>query len=424
MTTNIASKTVRDNKYPLTQVSNAIGCVLLGTNYVYSTDADRYSISPTLSVTGAKHVTSGLAVDAKAICTNQAGMSSKMDRSFDRYLTWKDIEISAGVYNWTALDAWVAASFAAGKEMIYTLFGTPLFYTSTSAANPNPDMDFYGVGSTTFPDQAAGGVAGTVALGNFITALVNRYKSTTPIQYLEIWNEPKYAGGGGSNYFIGTPTQLAQIARFAVTAAKAADPTILALSTCPTGLEYAWVSGAVDGSGSDYLNRFLSASDGAGFTGAKWVDIVSVHTYSHSGYNDLFSLPQIVKNIKSVLTANGMPTTTPIWSTECGAISPALTLLSIQDQKKFIARSLVMHVASSISRVVWYGAGTLAPTDATVKAYWDYMAGLLNGATLGSVNYQLSGTNGAGAVDYGEVQYMGLTLGTVWATINGTKYEF
>ena len=40
------------------------------------------------------------------------------------YLDWADLNPSAGVYNWTTLNAWIATNQANNAQMVYT-FGNP-----------------------------------------------------------------------------------------------------------------------------------------------------------------------------------------------------------------------------------------------------------------------------------------------------------
>jgi O-Glycosyl hydrolase family 30 len=202
----------------------SIGCNAGNPNYVYYLDSDLYSASIPSSL-GTNVNSVDVIVGAKAVGTVQSGVTSPIDRSFDRNINWNNIETSAGVFNWTALDSWVASCTVSGKEMLYTVFGTPSFYTTSTDTSTS-----YGTGSIAFPDLNSG------ALGTFITALVTRYKNKgTPIPYIEIWNEPKYSSGNGS-YFLGTATQLAQIARIVNQAAKAVDPTVKIMGVGPTGL--------------------------------------------------------------------------------------------------------------------------------------------------------------------------------------------
>jgi O-Glycosyl hydrolase family 30 len=409
MTTTVSATVSGSYIWPQS-IPTSIGGSAGNPSYVYYLDSDRYSASIPASL-GTNVNSSNVSVGSKAIGTNQSGITSPIDRSFDRSINWNNIETSAGVFDWTAMDAWVASCVTNKKEMLYTVFGTPSFYTSSVDTSTS-----YGTGAIAFPDLNSG------ALGTFVTTLVTRYKNKgTPIPYIEIWNEPKYSSGNAS-YFLGTPTQLAQIARIVNQAAKAVDSTIKIVGVGPTGMEAAWTYPTADASGSDYLNKFLAASDGAAGTGKLWVDIISIHSYSHSGYNNLFAIPQMYANVQAALVGNGMSTSTPIWVTETSAITPALNTLTETDQINYMKRSLVLHLAAGFQKVYWYGFGPLALTTGTGQAAWNSMAALLNGATIGPTNYQLLGNN-SGKVDWQTVG-QGNTYGNVWTTINGTQYRF
>ena len=88
-------------------------------------------------------------------------------------------------------------------------------------------------------------------LGSFASTLCARYAARgTPIAAFEIWNEPKYADGGGidqGNYFTGTPAALAAMGRAISQAVKAVDANALVLTPSPTGLEFPWVAGEITG---------------------------------------------------------------------------------------------------------------------------------------------------------------------------------
>jgi len=140
------------------------------------------------------------------------------------------------------------------------------------------------------------------------------------------------------NYFSGTPQALARMAKALFQAIKAVDASALMLSPATTGLEYPWVSG--DASGTDHLDRFMGASDGAGGTGRDWVDAVAFHAYSHNGYNDLYSIPQRVASVRACMALHGL-SDRQIWITETSAITPALNTFVPQRQQEFIARTLL-----------------------------------------------------------------------------------
>lgn len=149
-------------------------------------------------------------------------------RSYVSLLHWRHIETSAGVYDWSRLDAYITNSFAAGRDFIYTVYGTPTFYASPADQAFN---DLF--------NNAAGAANPTslAALGSFITAMVNRYNKVSAVNptgarmltMIEVWNEPNFLQNR-TGYWWGSATQLIDLAKTVYTAAKAADPLIKILS--------------------------------------------------------------------------------------------------------------------------------------------------------------------------------------------------
>jgi len=86
---------------------------------------------------------------------------------------------------WGALDAIVLAETQAGRDIYFTLCGTPAWAA-------RPDMVF--MGGKLGPSSPS---AAMDSLALFVTALLTRYNTDTvlsritPIRYLEVWNEPE-----------------------------------------------------------------------------------------------------------------------------------------------------------------------------------------------------------------------------------------
>ena len=290
---------------------------------------------------------------------------------------WSIAAAGRGVYDWSALDAFVAAAAAGGRDVVFNFLGAPR-WASARPAEPG----HYTPGSDAEPADAAD-------LAAFAAAACTRYRAAaTPIAAFEIWNEPKYAGGGTreqGNYFTGTPQALARMARAVYQALKAIDAAVLVLSPSPTGLEYPWVAG--DGSGTDMLDSFLAASDGAGGTGRDWIDVIAFHAYSHSGENNVFAIPQMVANVRACMALHGL-SDRRIWVTETSAITPTLDSFVPQHQQEYIARTLLLALGCGVERVIWYAWDDALGFAAqpVVAAYWDDVVGTLSGATLSVVN--------------------------------------
>jgi hypothetical protein len=175
---------------------------------------------------------------------------------------WGNQNPSQGVYDWTQLDNIINPVAALGKKIWYTLAACP-----TWAAKPENQgtPGLYGVnGSFSAPADMA-------YLGTFVTELLTRYKGK--IHYLEIWNEPAY--DGSSQFFVGTATEMAQMARAVYLAAKAVDPSVIVLSPS-------------DYSAGGYLAPFFAASDGAGGLGKQWFDEITVHPYYRWWHQDVY----------------------------------------------------------------------------------------------------------------------------------------
>lgn len=290
---------------------------------------------------------------------------------------WSIAKAGRGVYDWSALDAFVGAAAAAGREIVFNLLGTPTWASARPA-----EAGHYTPGSDAEP-------ASLDDLSAFVSEVASRCRTRgTPITAFETWNEPKYAGGGGvaqGNYFTGTPEALAAMARAVFRAAKAADPAVLILSPAPTGLEFPWIDG--DGSGTDHLQRFCAAADGAGGTGRDWLDVVAFHSYSHDGYNNVFAIPQMVANVRSVMALHGLADR-PIWITETSAITPPLASFVVRRQQEYIARTLLLALGSGVARVIWYAWDDSLGfhQQPAVAAYWNELTAQLAGSTISLVN--------------------------------------
>jgi hypothetical protein len=290
---------------------------------------------------------------------------------------WSIAAAGRGLYDWTALDAFVSGAAASGRDVIFNFLGTPTW----ASARPS-EPGHYAPGSDAEP-AAAGDLAA------FASSVCARYVARgTPIAAFEIWNEPKYAGGGGvtqGNYFTGSPPALAAMGRAIFQAVKASDPNALVLSPAPTGLEFGWSPG--DGSGTDRLDQFLGAPDGQGGSGRDWVDAIAFHAYSHDGSNNVFAIPLMMTNVRRCMAQHGLDGR-PVWITETSAITPALDTYVAQHQQDYVARTLLLALGCGAERVVWYAwddplgfAGQPA-----VAARWNALVAQLSGATLEVVN--------------------------------------
>lgn len=248
-------------------------------------------------------------------------------RSHDSSLRWDQIETSAGVFDWSRLDSWVAVHSAAGRDLCLVLFGTPTFYS----ARASEDNAYHVLGIAAEPSDLTKWDA-------FCTAVATRYPQ---IGYYEIWNEPNASG-----FWTGTQTLLAQLTRRASQAIKAVRPSAKIL--CPAVTS--WSPTAAQ-SAETYFTNMMNASDGAAGTMKQWVDIVAVHLYT-SG-NAVNNVPGIIDRVKAAMTTLSI-SGKEIWDTESAPISPDASLITTEAEVQYMKRSLVMMIAKGIARQCYY----------------------------------------------------------------------
>ncbi len=177
---------------------------------------------------------------------------------------WNSIERSDGVFDWTLLDGWVGTHVKAGRDLMYTLYGTPAW--CASGTKPDP----YGKpGGDTPPRDLR-------FVGRFVRALLERYNAggVRRIQYVEIWNEPTF---DGKQVWKGTAEDLAALGRAVYLAAKATDAGVKVL--WPAFIDSLEAGVRVPNLYKYTHQAYANASDGAGGHGRDWADALNFHYY-------------------------------------------------------------------------------------------------------------------------------------------------
>ena len=112
------------------------------------------------------------------IATPNAAFDYSMVRTHDGYgSTWNHIQPSRGVWNWDLFDIVYNTHTANGKQILFTIFGTPLW----AAARPYELISAYG-GTAAEPEDMDDYV-------NFLSAVALRYPL---IKHYEVWNEAEF----------------------------------------------------------------------------------------------------------------------------------------------------------------------------------------------------------------------------------------
>lgn len=292
---------------------------------------------------------------------------------------WSKIEWSPGLYTWGDVDSWVNTHYAAGRELVFLLWGTPAFYS----ARPS-EIGAYGVGSP----GASAEPSDMTKWSTFCTKVAQRYLGK--VKYYEVWNEPNYNNDGvnlPSNtsgcYFTGTFAKLSEMVRRANQAIKAVDPT--AKIICPATT--VWEASGANTAG-DFLTGMMTASTGDGSTTMKdWVDIIGVHLYLPypNKVQDLAGVIDRINAAKTTAGVSGLPT----WDTESAPIGPYLNILTDAQGKLLIARMLLTMAAKGIARTIYYqydhGAGGMINRPSIV-AYREQIISLLMSGTVRTIS--------------------------------------
>jgi hypothetical protein len=306
------------------------------------------------------------------------GITASMVRSHDLQSgtgQWRSIETSDNVWNWSNIDAWVNAHYAAGRQLMFTLFGTPAWASARPA-----EIGAYGAN---YPGLYAEPVD-MPKWDRFCTEVATRYLGK--IRHYEVWNEPNMNNNGtttnGSNFFFsGTFAKLSEMVRRANQAIKAVDPT--AKIICPAVQGWKAISGTSD----TYFTGMMSASDGATGTMKDWVDIVGVHLYLPSP-NKVQDLGGMIDRVKAAMATAGIPSM-ELWDTESAPISPDMIDLTDGQAQALMARNMLTMAAKGVARTFYYqyDHGTMGyMTRPQVAAFRERIVALLKSGTIRTVS--------------------------------------
>ncbi len=255
-------------------------------------------------------------------------------RTIDSFGTlWNGIETSAGVYDFTRLDARLADAQAEGVDVLYTIYATPTFHSST----PTDSSCGEGNGACEPPSDVNADGSGTDAsLIAFLTALVNHVGSQ--VQYYEMWNEANI-----SVEWNGTWAQLVRMAQDARAVILAVNPRARILS--PSFAELTYPTAAAKEAA--YLSTVVNGS-----TGSQAADIINFH-----GYVVTPSLPvpiaeyQVVNvnHLRGDLTSADLAK--PLWDTEWGY---GVGLSDPDLNSGFVARHMLIEAGQGVARTYYY----------------------------------------------------------------------
>jgi hypothetical protein len=230
---------------------------------------------------------------------------------------WGLTNPAQGVYDWSSLDAAVAACQKAGVKILYTFGWTPDWAAQTVSCDVKGNYSALSNRPPTITAYTA-----------FVEALTARYAGK--INAYEAWNEFNSLGD-----WCGQMSDLMAQQQVLYAAVKKADST--ALVTLPTPCLNATT-----------VDTEINALLAAGFQ--KYADIVSFHGYMNIG-DPATAVGPTIKAVLDVMTANNCQL--PLWDTECGPVWE--TPLTDAQAIAFIIQMIMTHTTHGVAALFHYG---------------------------------------------------------------------
>ena len=248
-------------------------------------------------------------------------------RLWDNGTGWSQIETSKGQFRWDNLELALQNANSKGMtDILYVLGTTPEW----AAKEVNPD-DYPQPGAASAP-------ANLEDWDEWVTAVVTKYGDRIPAY--QIWNEANL-----SNFYNGTPEEMAELTKRAYDIIKANNPDALVVAASPATR----LRGAFNRFFPEYLAE-LAKRD--------WpIDVYAFHTYP-DGAGDPVARGALIESFKQSLADAGAPDL-PIWDTEVnyGIAGPGDTPgqeITGDRAAGFVVRTYIDDLRYGIARSYWY----------------------------------------------------------------------
>jgi hypothetical protein len=289
-------------------------------------------------------------------------------RLWDDGVSWREIETTPGVFDWTVLDAEMAKAREHGVTVLLVLGQTPTF-DSTRPAAPST----YGPGASAMPTQAAWTA--------YVKAVATRNRSVWGgIASFQVWNEANVAG-----YWSGTAKQMATLTAWTRAVLRSAGSTATLVGP-------ALVTRLI--SQRAWSMKFF-AQKVAGKNVSAYVDALSFQLYPAANGSPESSMKLLAAS-KVMLARLGVHK--PIWNTEvnyglsgASSVRPASTDRQVGN----VLRTYVLNAENGVRRVYWYSWDLLGLSN-TPLVQGDRITLTPAGQAFGTARSWLLGTRPAG----------------------------
>ncbi len=275
-------------------------------------------------------------------------------RAWDAGVTWRQIEVAPGKYDFRRLDAIVRQANLKGAETLIVLGQTPTFYASRRFAS-----DIYGSGAASMPTNLN-------AWKRYVAAVANRpgVKGNKRVSF-QVWNEANVR-----EFWTGSPAQMATLTKLTRDALGGSRYLVAPALVTRNAAQRTWTDA-------------FYASKVSGRRVADYVNAVSLQLYPLPTGTPEDSM-SILALDKKIMAKYGVKK--PIWNTEVnyGLAGKPTRPIADSRQAANVTRTLLLNAANGVSRVYWYmwSHTNLANTNLTAgNGYSLTMAGKAYGVT-------------------------------------------
>jgi hypothetical protein len=289
---------------------------------------------------------------------------------------WREIETSAGTYDWTWMDKLVNSLPSGGKVLFCLGIGVPAFY-ATDPSQPSGYPAWNGSNS----QLTSGGVTGAV---NLCLAMLARYGGK--ILGIEIWNEPAtdfsiHAGHTDVDYYASSGTNLQRkqaMQELQKTLYNAIKPTYPACEIIGPG--FVMYQGPGGSDESNMKAYYLDAIPSGG-TVAQYTDAVAGHLYPYDLNPQVYyDRLKVYRNVRDAIGSSKK-----IHCTETGMEGTSMPG-GDTDMANSIKRRALIAALLGYETICWYSyedpANLNALGNTTVSAALSWVAANVAGNTF------------------------------------------
>lgn len=245
-------------------------------------------------------------------------------RAWDAGVTWRQIEVAPGRYDFRRLDAIVRQANLKGAETLIVLGQTPTFYASRRFAS-----DVYGSGAASMPNNLN-------AWKRYVAAVANRpgIKGNRRVSF-QVWNEANVR-----EFWTGSPGQMATLTKLTRDALGGSRYLVAPALVTRNAAQRRWTDA-------------FYASKVSGRRVADYVNAVSLQLYPLPAGTPEDSMAILALD-KKILAKYRVRK--PIWNTEVNYGLAGRPTRPIADSRQAanVARTYLLNAANGVSRVYWY----------------------------------------------------------------------